>query len=96
MAGVFLDQTKEIVYNRGMMFWKYLDAIDHPEKYPFPDVSGDIVLEDWPKMSFEECDKERRRIEDSYSVLMELISTRRGLTPASRFGILTFKRDTDG
>ena len=59
------------------MFWKYIDAIDHPENYPFPDVSGDIVLEDAPKMSFDEYDEERRRIEDSYNVLMELIRTRK-------------------
>lgn len=59
------------------MFWKYIDAIDHPENYPFPDVPGDIVLEDSPKMSFDEYDRERRRIEDSYNVLMELIRTRK-------------------
>lgn len=63
-----------------MMFWKYIDAIDHPENYPFPEVSGDIELEDYPRMTPDEYESESRRIMDSYTALMELISTRKALT----------------
>jgi len=71
-----------------MMFWKYIDAIDHPENFPFPVVSGDIELEDSPKMSFDEYDRERRRIADSYNSLMELILTRKSLTTSFQRCIL--------
>ncbi len=63
-----------------MMFWKYIDAIDHPERVPFPKCDEDVVWDDPPEPKpMWWYEKRERRKMDSYRALMELIATRKGV-----------------